>query len=314
MQRKIFQYFPFKSNIGSRRAYSEVVEDDFRVLNLRAEQTSTRRLRKQKKVDTIIGPRTDKMSENQDWTSVWPGSKTFHPSSVPLPLRQGFNEKGAPPSKFANAELMKIPNFLHLTPLAIKKHCEAIKPYCTQWPKEIPNEKEWKDLYPIEVITSDYCHGLPTIRNPLSRIVTLKIKMSSLKFDARSKDKFLRLLGEHYNPDTDIITITSDRCPAKIQNFNFCLYILTACYFESHVSEPWENLKQEKDMISYEFSRNKSKETIEKIIELIKKNNPTVIPKITLDLAKSIENFINDVECEENIVEYKNEVKKLLGV
>lgn len=67
------------------------------------------------------------MPVDQDWANVWPTASSFKPSVVPLPLRQGFNEKGAPPGKFGNAELMKIPNFLHLTPPAIKKHCAAIR-------------------------------------------------------------------------------------------------------------------------------------------------------------------------------------------
>jgi len=68
------------------------------------------------------------MPVDQDWPSVWPTAKTFHPASVPLPLHQGYVPNHlAPPGKFANAELMKIANFLHLTPPAIKRHCEALK-------------------------------------------------------------------------------------------------------------------------------------------------------------------------------------------
>jgi small subunit ribosomal protein S35 len=45
-----------------------------------------------------------------------------------LPLHQGWVKPGkTAPGKFANAELMKIPNFLHLTPPAIKRQCEALK-------------------------------------------------------------------------------------------------------------------------------------------------------------------------------------------
>jgi len=314
MQRKIIQILPINKQIRIKRAYSEVVNDDFRVLNLRPEQNASQRFRRQRRTEAVLAPRTNKMSEKQDWAAVWPGPRSFHPASVPLPLRQGFNPKGAPPSKFANAELMKIPNFLHLTPLAIKKQCEALKQFCTPWPKELTNDKEWEKTYPVEVITSNYCHGLPTIRNPLARIVTLKIRLSSLKFDSHSKDKFLRLLGDHYNPKTNIITITSDRCPVRKQNYNFSLYILTASYFESHITEPWEKLKTEKDMINYDFQRNKSKETIENIIQLIEKNNPTIVPKITLELSTSVEKVINEIECSENLNTYKKEVKKLLGL
>lgn len=64
------------------------------------------------------------MPIDQDWGNVWPGPRSFHPASVPLPVRQGFVPKGqAPPGKFGNAELMKIPNFLHLTPPVIKRQC-----------------------------------------------------------------------------------------------------------------------------------------------------------------------------------------------
>ena len=77
------------------------------------------------------------MKVNQDWPSVWPAPRTFHPASVPLPVRQGFAhlQGQATPEKYANVELMKIPNFLHLTPPAIQRHCEAIKKFCTAWPK-----------------------------------------------------------------------------------------------------------------------------------------------------------------------------------
>ena len=58
------------------------------------------------------------MTHDQSWGSVWPTPRTFHPATVPLPARKGVIQTKAQvvPSKHANAELMKIPNFLHLTP------------------------------------------------------------------------------------------------------------------------------------------------------------------------------------------------------
>lgn len=116
------------------------------------------------------------MPVDQEWDAVWTGPRSFHPATVPLPIRQGYTPKGvAAPGKYANAELMKIPNFLHLTPPVIKKQCEALKQFCTEWPKGLETEEKCNEHFPIEVITSDYCHALPTIRNPLSRIVTTKV-------------------------------------------------------------------------------------------------------------------------------------------
>lgn len=115
------------------------------------------------------------MSVDQDWGSVWPGPRSFHPATVPLPIYQGFVEKGASPSKYANAELMKIPNFLHLTPPVIKRQCEALKQFCTPWPTGLETSEKQEKHFPLELIYSDYCHSSPTIRDPLSRIVTLKV-------------------------------------------------------------------------------------------------------------------------------------------
>ena len=89
------------------------------------------------------------MKIDQDWPSVWAGPRTFHPASVPLPIRQGFAylRRQATPGKYANVELMKVPNFLHLTPPAIQKHCEAIKKFCTPWPKGTYTKYTVKYLY-----------------------------------------------------------------------------------------------------------------------------------------------------------------------
>ena len=34
-------------------------------------------------------PRHTQMKPSQDWNSVWPAARTFHPAVVPLPVRQG---------------------------------------------------------------------------------------------------------------------------------------------------------------------------------------------------------------------------------
>ena len=81
--------------------------------------------------------RETQMKPTQDWGSVWPTHRTFQPSAVPLPIRQGATQtKGQiTPAKYANPELMKIPNFLHLTPPIIKKQCNKLKEFCTPWPE-----------------------------------------------------------------------------------------------------------------------------------------------------------------------------------
>jgi hypothetical protein len=121
---------------------------------------------------------TSVMPVDQDWGNVWPGPWTFHPASVPLPVRQGYNEKEAPLEKFGNAELMKIPNFLHLIPPVIKRQCEALKSFCNAWPQGLKRDANCEESFPLEIITSDYCHSSPGIRDPLARIVTIKVNCS----------------------------------------------------------------------------------------------------------------------------------------
>lgn len=281
------------------------------------------------------------MSVKQKWGNVWPGPKSFHPSSVPLPLRQGYLEdkdriKRPKPDKFANAELMKIPNFLHLTPPAIKQQCEAIKKFCTPWPAGLETDEKCDKHFPIEFISSDYVQGLPTIRNPLSRIVSLRVsaklpilkglrkksfvlhfynlqfKLSALPLDEHARDKFLRLVGDRYNTETDIVTITADRCPVRKQNFEYAQYLITALFHESFIVEPWESLKVEADMEYYDWQNNKSKATVE---EILRWGQPKDAPiKSTDDFARSVEHLFNEGENEQNLQEYKEEVLKLLGL
>lgn len=163
------------------------------------------------------------MSVKQKWSDVWPGPRTFHPSSVPLPLRQGYlmpkDNKRPPPDKFANAELMKIPNFLHLTPPAIKQQCEAIRKYCSAWPAGLETDEKCDKHFPIEYISSDYCHGLPTIRNPLSRIISIRVS-----FDFFSPLNIRKFRG--WSVFFLFLFISSSNCPLcrsiNMPETNFC--------------------------------------------------------------------------------------------
>ncbi|EHB06082.1 28S ribosomal protein S35, mitochondrial [Heterocephalus glaber] len=123
---------------------------------------SERRMRRQ-----ALPPRTEKMSVDQDWPSVYPVAVPFKPSAVPLPVRMGYPvKKGIPMAKEGNLQLLKIPNFLHLTPVAIKKHCQALKDFCTEWPAALDSDEKCAKHFPIEIATADYVSSGPSVRNP----------------------------------------------------------------------------------------------------------------------------------------------------
>jgi len=87
-----------------------------------------------KSLQPPLSSRYKRMSTDQDWNSVWPSARNFNPHTVPFPVYQGLLRTAtrilAKPNKYANHELLKIPNFLHLSPTNISKQCQALKKFC----------------------------------------------------------------------------------------------------------------------------------------------------------------------------------------
>ncbi|XP_012285185.1 28S ribosomal protein S35, mitochondrial [Orussus abietinus] len=305
----------FSTTRASSSTISEKPEEEFRVLELIPKKIEIKK--EVIKKFPVPPPRINQMQVDQDWPSVWPGPRTFHPGVVPLPVRQGYPKKReGPPSKWANTELMKIPNFLHLTPPAIKRHCEALKQFCTSWPEGLETDEKCEQHFPLEIIATDYCYSGPTIREPRARIVTFRTKLSSLDLNTHAKDKLLRLVKDRYNPETDWITITADRCPTRKQNWEYLEYLLTALYCESWKVEDWEAEKAEADMEYYDWDASKSRQTLVTIRAW--PNVPTdsdydSIPH-AVEYKVALSDLINNGEDEHSINKYKEAVKNLLNL
>lgn len=54
--------------------------------------------------------------------------------------------------------------------------------------------------------------------------------------DKHARDKMIRLVGDRYDEESDMLTIVTDRCPTRKQNYDYGVYVLTALYHESNVS------------------------------------------------------------------------------
>lgn len=266
--------------------------------------------------------------------NVWPTAQSFRASVVPLPIRMGYTKRDAPPEKHANAELMKIPNFLHLTPPAIRKHIEAIKKFCSRWPVGLETDEAIERHFPMTVTTYDYCFSGPTIRNPAARIVTLRFRLSSIDLNEHAKDKLLRLVGERYDLKTDTLTLVTDRCPMKKQNYDYAMYLLTALFHESWKTESWESEKEELDMERYVWDGSQSQRNVLGIIRATKKTEmdgaePTPITSgLTAEMAdsdivsldavlaygQSVTKLNNEGEDEQTLRTYKETVERLLNL
>ncbi|KRX89146.1 28S ribosomal protein S35, mitochondrial [Trichinella pseudospiralis] len=222
----------------------------------------------------IMPPREQRQPIDQDWPSVWPVAQSFKASSVPLPLRMGFQKsrsKKPPPDKHANLELMKIPNFLHLTPPAIARHCDAIRKWCTPWPEQLNSDDQCRHYFPVQFEYHDYIHAGPTIRDSRSRVVSLRVHVRDLPLDYHAKDKLLRLVGDRYDKQNDILTITTNRCPARHQNRDYSVYLLTVLFHESWKFEEWEKEKTELDMEKYFWENSKSEFQVKNLLKRLKK-------------------------------------------
>ena len=191
--------------------------------------------------------------ETTNWESVWPAAQTFKPSVVPLPVRQGFvqlKRSQVTPGKYANAELMKIPNFLHLTPPVIKRHCDVLRDkFCTPFPEGDVAEK-----FPLTKVTSSYLNTSSSIRDKRARVVTIKVNIADLKLDKHAEQKLIRLAGpKRVNIRTGVLSITADACPHRKQNTDYAEYLLTVLYHEAQRCEEWEtSTKTEADMIEFD--------------------------------------------------------------
>ncbi|XP_016414936.1 small ribosomal subunit protein mS35 [Sinocyclocheilus rhinocerous] len=266
-------------------------------------------------------PRTERMTVDQDWTAVYPTAASFKPSTVPLPVRMGYPVKrGVPPAKKGNLELIKIPNFLHLTPVAIKKHCEALKQFCTEWPSALDSDEKCMKHFPIQVQSKEFVSAGLSLQNPDARIVTLKVKLSSLNLDDHARKKMIKLGEERYCKDTDTLTITTDSCPLRQQNYDYAMYLLTVLYHESWKTEAWEQEKTRADMEEYEWEDSPSQKNVldtllrmrplgakDEVEELL--GQPAV-----QEYRDTMLRLKNEGETEENLHKYKEAVKKLFNI
>ncbi|XP_058138964.1 small ribosomal subunit protein mS35 [Dasypus novemcinctus] len=314
-----------RSRPGAARAFSTALSPASSAPGSSLRQTENTKTSKNKSLmkKKASPPRTEKMAVDQDWPSVYPVAAPFRPSTVPLPVRMGYPVKrGVPMAKEGNLELLKIPNFLHLTPVAIKKHCEALKDFCTEWPAALKSDEKCEEHFPIEIDTTDYVSAGPSVRNPKARVVTLRVRLSSLKLDDHAKKKLIKLVGERYCQTTDVLTIRTDRCPLKRQNYDYAMYLLTVLYHESWKTEEWEKNKTEADMEEYVWKNSTSeKNVLETLLQIKAAENIMEVNKEELLNSKEVENYKksvvslkNDGETEDTISQYKESVKRLLNL
>ncbi|XP_033629462.1 28S ribosomal protein S35, mitochondrial-like [Asterias rubens] len=325
----------FLGNLSSRKAshYGSIVSTSLPDVDSEIERVSKQSMRgkamrlmqdKLRRREPLPQPRESRMQEDQDWSNVYPTAAPFKWSAVPLPIRMGYPVKrGIPPHKYGNAELLKIPNFLHLTPPAIKKHCAELKELCTEWPEGLETHADCQRHFPVEVETSDYVFSGLSLRHPDARVVTLKVKLADLPLDKHARWKLIQLAGTKYNKKTKTLTLVTDRCPVKKQNYDYAMYLFTVLFHEAWITEPWETDITEDDMEEYVWDLSQSRRSaITTLARIENKNNLAgdVSPEEELKYLKSPEisryrdavtTLKNTEETHNTLEEYKASVMNL---
>jgi len=273
-----------------------ILEDEkrgvFRVIDISpAKREERKRFKRFGEDDPVPPPRAASMLPTQRWGDVWPAARTFHPAVVPLPVRQGVTQtkQQTQPGKYANTELMKVVNFLHLTPPVVSQHCAAIAKFCTPWPKGLETEEDVEKHFPLTVVTSDHLHSSSSVRDRRARIVTLSFNVDKLDMDEHARDKFTRLVGDRIDEETGVVTLTADRCPYRGQNMDYAHYLLTALYHESWRVEEWEK-KEQADMEVFEVEGDEGQERV------------------------ALKELLNEGENEERLARYREEVRIKMGL
>lgn len=206
--------------------------------------------------------------------------------------------------------------------MAIKRHCGALKEFCTEWPAALDSDEKCEKHFPVEIDTADYVSSGPSIRNPRARAVTLRVKLSSLNLDNHAKKKLIKLVGERYCKTTDVLTIKTDRCPLKRQNYDYAMYLLTVLYHESWKTEEWEKNKTEEDMDEYVWAKSSSENSVLQTLLQMRAAESSVAPsreellgtKEVEDYQKCVVRLKNEGENEASLAQYKESVKRLLNL
>lgn len=310
ISRNVLQFVSCTSSTATGAARKNINDAEFRTLELVKERFK-RFPRRQREIREVP-QRRHGLHIDQDWGSIWPVARTFHPATVPLPMVQGYPATSQPiPDKYGNAELMKIPNFLHLTPPVIERQCATLEKFCTPWPAGLETQEKQASHFPLTISSSTYLHSSPSIRDPKARIVTMKVPVSSLNLDKHALDKLLRLVGDRYNPKTAILSLVADRCPLSIQNRDYLQYLLTVLVNESKKLEPWEDEKNLTDREDFQFEGSSSEKNIQVLQEV---KGEAISSELVQEYAKVVTELHNQGEDDYTISHYRDVVLKVYGL
>lgn len=90
-------------------------------------------------------------------------------------------------------------------------HCIFhVSEFCTKWPEKL-DEKARLKFFPLTVSYCDYVHQGNSLRDMRSRVIIVQLKLSTLHLSEHAIDKLIRLAGDRYNPENDVLTIVTDR-------------------------------------------------------------------------------------------------------
>lgn len=189
-------------------------------------------------------------------------------STIPFDVRFGFNCYGTQPFRYGNIEMAKNPHFLHLTPIAIKRHCKELKEFMTPFPKNILSKNSRFVEFPLVVKSSDYIGTRSDMADPRSQKVEMRVPLSILNLSVKAKIKLIDMIQSHenrsrqslyvrwqtrqkprgvayamlvrYDPVDQVIVISSNDLPLRNQNRDYVIGLLERLVLTAKNNYKWE--------------------------------------------------------------------------
>ncbi|EDV20498.1 uncharacterized protein TRIADDRAFT_31814 [Trichoplax adhaerens] len=178
--------------------------------------------RNRQKLETLRAAYEDDLSQ------ILTTSNVYNAALFDLPIRMGrpIKPEVLPPRAAGNIELLKIPNFFHLTPQKVRRDTDALKALCNAWPSKIKRR-------PIRIYSRNYLYAGPSVAHPKSHFVKLEVNINDLPLNESARKRLMALAGNYYDAETNLLTLVGNKCPTRKQNREYVMYLLTALILES---------------------------------------------------------------------------------
>lgn len=131
-------------------------------------------------------------------------------------------------------------------------------------------------------------------------------------------------LKNRYNRHTDMVTLETDRCPSRKQNYDFLIYAMQVLFSEARKTESWETTERTaEDYATFQFELSRSYQIVSDLLRRMRLQRGGADTQDAGQLMQSPEvkeyrsalsNLHDHGESSDNLTAYKRSVLQLLAL